>query len=49
VLGRCELEGVRSRPERITRRNVTFSPKHGTPVQVRSRRSARAGHAPAPA
>jgi cytochrome P450 len=49
VLDRCELEGERSRPERITRRNVTFSPKHGTPVRLRSRRSARPEHAQAPA
>jgi len=49
VLARCELEGARSRPERITRRNVTFSPRHGTPVRVRSRRSAKPERAPAPA
>jgi cytochrome P450 len=36
VLERCELEGTRPEPERIARRNVTFSPKHGTPVRVRS-------------
>jgi cytochrome P450 len=34
VLGRCELRGARSAPEGIARRNVTFSPKHGTPVLV---------------
>jgi cytochrome P450 len=34
VLGRCELSGVRKAPEGIARRNVTFSPKHGTPVLV---------------
>lgn len=44
VVGRCELEGARSKPERIARRNVTFSPKQGTPLIVRSR-----GPSPAPA
>ncbi len=34
VLARCELRGVRSTPERITRRNVTFSPRDRTPVEV---------------
>ena len=48
VLARCELEGTRSRPERIRRRNVTFSPRNGTPVRLRSR-SGRPGRAPAPA
>ena len=37
VLGRCELEAARDKPEGVTRRNVTFSPKHGTPVRLRSR------------
>jgi cytochrome P450 len=36
VLERCELDGARPEPEGIARRNVTFSPKHGTPVRVRS-------------
>ncbi|MBK5115691.1 MAG: cytochrome P450 [Thermoleophilia bacterium] len=49
VLSRCEIEGTRSKPERITRRNVTFSPKRGTPVRVRSRHGARAERSPAPA
>lgn len=38
VLGRCELRSALEAPERIKRRNVTFSPRHGTPVRVRSRR-----------
>jgi cytochrome P450 len=37
VLTRCELRGARSAPERITRRNVTFSPRRGTPLVVSSR------------
>jgi cytochrome P450 len=37
VLGRRELRGARSAPERIARRNITFSPKHGTPVVVAGR------------
>jgi len=34
VLGRCELLAGRRRPEGIARRNITFSPRHGTPVRV---------------
>ncbi|MFI5121270.1 MAG: cytochrome P450 [Vicinamibacteria bacterium] len=41
VLTRCELRGARSAPERIARRNITFSPRRGTPVIVGSRRLAR--------
>jgi cytochrome P450 len=37
VLTRCELRRVRRSPERIARRNITFSPRHGTPVVVTSR------------
>jgi cytochrome P450 len=37
VIGRCRLEAVSDRPEGITRRNVTFSPKRGTPVVLRER------------
>ncbi len=37
VIGRCEIEPTRSAPERIKRRNVTFSPKHGTPIRIVSR------------
>ena len=40
VLARCEVEATRSRPERIRRRNVTFSPRRGTPVRIRSRGAA---------
>jgi cytochrome P450 family 135 len=40
VLGRCELRLARRAPERIARRNITFSPRHGTPVTV-ARRSPR--------
>jgi cytochrome P450 family 135 len=38
VLSRCELAGARSAPERITRRNITFSPREGTPVVITGRR-----------
>jgi cytochrome P450 len=34
VLGRCELHGARKGAERIARRNITFSPRHGTPVTM---------------
>ena len=34
VLGRCELRGARKGAERIARRNITFSPRHGTPVTM---------------
>jgi cytochrome P450 family 135 len=37
VLGRCELRPVRSGPERVARRNVTFSPRGGTPVSMAAR------------
>ncbi len=37
VLSRCELRSARSAPQRIARRNITFSPRHGTPVSVASR------------
>ena len=40
VLSRCELRGARSAPERIARRNITFSPRGGTPVIVSARRPA---------
>ncbi|MCD6014729.1 MAG: cytochrome [Solirubrobacterales bacterium] len=42
LLARCELRGARSAPERIARRNITFSPRRGTPVIVTARRPARA-------
>ncbi len=36
ILRRCVLEGAAPRAERIARRNVTFSPREGTRVRVRS-------------
>ncbi len=44
VLRNCTLEAAAPRPERVARRNVTFSPRHGTRVRA-ARRAAR----PAPA
>ena len=41
VLSSCELSGARSAPERIARRNITFSPRGGTPVIVTARRPTR--------
>ncbi len=38
TLRRCELRGARRRPEGIARRNITFSPRRGTPVVVSPRR-----------
>jgi cytochrome P450 len=49
VLGRCELSSALERPESIRRRNVTFSPKRGTPVRLRSRRDDRNPERTAPA
>jgi cytochrome P450 len=40
VLLRCELHKVDPRPERTGRRNITFSPRAGTPVVLDSRRPA---------
>jgi cytochrome P450 len=37
TLRRWELRGARRRPEGIARRNVTFSPRRGTPVVVSTR------------
>jgi len=37
VLRERELEAVGSRPERMARRNVTLSPRHGTRVRVKPR------------
>jgi cytochrome P450 len=39
VLSRFELGPASRRPERVARRNVTFSPRHGTRVVVRRRPS----------
>jgi cytochrome P450 len=41
VLGRCELRKARPEPERIGRRNITLSPRAGTPVVVDERQPAR--------
>jgi cytochrome P450 len=41
VLSRCELRSARRSPERIARRNITFSPRHGTPVIAGARKPAR--------
>lgn len=49
VLDRCELKAVRTKPEGITRRNITLSPKNGTPVKVRRRSSTRPAPTAAPA
>jgi cytochrome P450 len=38
ILLRCELHKVDPRPERTGRRNITFSPRAGTPVVLDSRR-----------
>jgi cytochrome P450 family 135 len=40
VVTRCELRKVDPRPEKTGRRNITFSPRAGTPVVVESRRPA---------
>jgi cytochrome P450 family 135 len=41
VLTRCELRKADPTPEKTGRRNITFSPRAGTPVVVESRRPAR--------
>ena len=41
VLGRCELRKANPRPERVGRRNITLSPKAGTPVVLTARHPAR--------
>jgi cytochrome P450 len=41
VLTRCELRKANPAPERIGRRNITLSPRDGTPVVVSERRPAR--------
>jgi cytochrome P450 len=41
VLGRCELRKADPRPERTGRRNITLSPKAGTPVVLTAREPAR--------
>jgi len=37
VLSRCDLELADRSPQRVGRRNITFSPKEGTPVVMTSR------------
>jgi cytochrome P450 family 135 len=41
VLTRCELRKANPQPERTGRRNITLSPKEGTPVVVTDRQPAR--------
>jgi cytochrome P450 len=41
VLTRCDLHKADPAPEKTGRRNITFSPKHGTPIVVSARRPAR--------
>ncbi|MBS1676029.1 MAG: cytochrome P450 [Actinobacteria bacterium] len=41
VLTRCDLRKADPRPEKTGRRNITFSPRAGTPVVVEARRPAR--------
>ena len=41
VIARCELRKSDPSPEKTGRRNITFSPRAGTPVVVESRRPAR--------
>ena len=40
VLGRCELRSDRRAPQRVARRNITLSPRAGTPLVVEARRPA---------
>ncbi len=40
VLTRCELHKASPEPERVTRRNITFSPRKGTPVVLTARHPA---------
>ena len=40
VIGRCRLEAATDQPEGVTRRNITFSPKRGTPVVLVERLAA---------
>ncbi len=49
TVSRCELRGARRRTQGISRRNVTFSPKNGTPVIVDSRLPAALRQPAAPA
>ena len=47
ILGRCELRKASPAPEQTGRRNITFSPKDGTPVVLESRAPAAAEPEPA--
>jgi cytochrome P450 len=49
VLGRCDLHKADPAPEVTGRRNITLSPKAGTPVVVTARRPAGERHAAVPA
>jgi cytochrome P450 family 135 len=49
VLGSCELRKETSEPERVARRNITFSPRDGTRVVLTARRGAPAGMVLGPA
>jgi cytochrome P450 len=40
VLTRCDLRKADPAPEGVGRRNITFSPRHGTPVVLTARRPA---------
>jgi hypothetical protein len=42
VLGRCTLRAASDQPEGIARRNITFSPRRGTPVVLLERQPAAA-------
>ncbi len=42
VLGRCRLEAASERPEGVKHRNITLSPRRGTPVVLAERRAAAA-------
>ncbi len=41
ILGRCELRKASPAPERVGRRNITLSPRDGTPVVLTARHPAR--------
>jgi cytochrome P450 len=45
ILSRCVLRAASDQPETVKRRNITFSPKHGTAVVVVERRAAEAAAA----
>jgi hypothetical protein len=40
VLSRCDLHKADPMPEKTCRRNITLSPKNGTPVVITARRPA---------